>query len=88
MQSKRSKICNKKKLFVFLIILVYHFLFYFHLDESRRGTKKFGDKCESTDDCSFQGSICDSKKKSCQCIEELKATNHIDKCGRGNVIVL
>lgn len=48
-----------------------------------RGSKKFGDKCESTLECGFPGSICDSKKKSCQCVEDLPVTNHIDKCGKG-----
>ncbi|KAJ6637205.1 Glycerophosphodiester phosphodiesterase GDPD5, partial [Pseudolycoriella hygida] len=47
-----------------------------------RGTKKFGDKCESTLECGFPGSICDPKKKSCQCVENLPITNHIDKCGK------
>lgn len=48
-----------------------------------RGVKKFGDRCENTQECGFPGSICDSKKQKCQCIEELPATNHIDKCGKG-----
>uniref|UniRef100_A0A1B0CAY1 EB domain-containing protein n=2 Tax=Lutzomyia longipalpis TaxID=7200 RepID=A0A1B0CAY1_LUTLO len=51
-------------------------------DYSNRGNRKFGDKCEVTNDCGFPGSICDSKKKSCQCVPELPATNHIDKCGK------
>lgn len=46
-----------------------------------RGNKKFGDKCENTQECGFRGSICDSVKKSCQCLPDLPATNHIDKCG-------
>lgn len=68
----------------------YHFIdFSFFLcssplsDYANRGTKKFGDKCESTEECGFPGSVCDSKKKSCQCIEELPITNHLDKCGKG-----
>ncbi|CAH0778386.1 unnamed protein product [Bemisia tabaci] len=46
------------------------------------GTKKFGDKCENTWECGFDGGICDAIKKSCQCLPELPATNHIDKCGK------
>lgn len=57
-------------------------------DFAGRGLKKFGDKCETTQECGFPGSICDSKKRSCQCIEELPVTNHIDKCGKGNVIIM
>lgn len=56
-------------------------------DTANRGLKKFGDKCEKTEECGFPGSICDSKKRSCQCIEELPVTNHIDKCGKGNVLI-
>ncbi|XP_059612041.1 uncharacterized protein LOC132258659 isoform X2 [Phlebotomus argentipes] len=51
-------------------------------DYTNRGNRKFGDKCDVTNDCGFPGSICDSKKKSCQCVPELPATNHIDKCGK------
>lgn len=56
---------------------------FFISDYANRGKKKFGDKCESTQECGFPGSICDSKKRSCQCIEDLPVTNHIDKCGKG-----
>lgn len=59
------------------------FFSFFFTDYANRGGKKFGDKCESTKECGFSGSICDSKKRSCQCIEDLPATNHIDKCGKG-----
>lgn len=52
-------------------------------DYASRGQKKFGDKCENTLECGFPGSICDPKKKSCQCTEDLPVTNHIDKCGKG-----
>lgn len=52
-------------------------------DYASRGTKKFGDKCENTQECGFPGSVCEAKKRSCQCIEDLPATNHIDKCGKG-----
>lgn len=60
---------------------------HFISDYANRGMKKFGDKCEVTQECGFPGSICDSKKRSCQCIEELPVTNHIDKCGKGNVTI-
>ncbi|XP_067617417.1 uncharacterized protein jus isoform X2 [Eurosta solidaginis] len=51
-------------------------------DYAGRGQKKFGDKCENTLECGFPGSICDAKKKSCQCTEDLPVTNHFDKCGK------
>ncbi|XP_075154271.1 EB domain-containing julius seizure protein isoform X2 [Haematobia irritans] len=51
-------------------------------DYASRGQKKFGDKCDNTLECGFPGSICDTKKKSCQCTEDLPVTNHIDKCGK------
>ncbi|XP_053667781.1 uncharacterized protein LOC128718133 [Anopheles marshallii] len=51
-------------------------------DASSRGSKKFGDKCESTTECGFAGSFCDPKKHTCQCTVDLPATNHIDKCGK------
>ena len=55
----------------------------FFTDYASRGAKKFGDKCNNTLECGFPGSICDSKKKACQCTEDLQITNHIDKCGKG-----
>ncbi|XP_017143940.1 uncharacterized protein LOC108156780 isoform X1 [Drosophila miranda] len=51
-------------------------------DYASRGVKKFGDKCDNTLECGFPGSICDPKKKSCQCTEDLAVTNHYDKCGK------
>ncbi|KAM8705282.1 hypothetical protein ACLKA7_009704 [Drosophila subpalustris] len=51
-------------------------------DYASRGQKKFGDKCENTLECGFPGSICDPKKRSCQCTEDLHVTNHFDKCGK------
>ncbi|XP_034487763.1 uncharacterized protein LOC117791934 isoform X2 [Drosophila innubila] len=51
-------------------------------DYASRGQKKFGDKCENTLECGFPGSMCDPKKKSCQCTEDLHVTNHFDKCGK------
>ncbi|XP_054085309.1 uncharacterized protein LOC105211327 isoform X2 [Zeugodacus cucurbitae] len=55
-------------------------------DYASRGQKKFGDKCDNTLECGFPGSICDAKKKSCQCTEDLPVTNHIDKCGKEAVV--
>ncbi|XP_030080655.1 uncharacterized protein LOC111594446 [Drosophila hydei] len=55
-------------------------------DYASRGPKKFGDKCENTLECGFPGSICDPKKKSCQCTEDLQVTNHIDKCGKAAAV--
>lgn len=52
-------------------------------DITKRGNLKFGDKCETTDDCGFRDSVCDPKKKSCQCVPEFPITNHMDKCGKG-----
>ncbi|KAK6617599.1 hypothetical protein RUM44_005187 [Polyplax serrata] len=46
------------------------------------GGLKFGDKCKETAECDFEGSICDSVLKLCQCIPELPVTNHLDKCGK------
>ncbi|VVC25049.1 Hypothetical protein CINCED_3A007698 [Cinara cedri] len=47
--------------------------------------KKFGDECDSNEDCNFNGSTCamdrSNKKSSCQCLPEFEVTNHIDKCG-------
>uniref|UniRef100_A0A1Q3FV81 Uncharacterized protein n=2 Tax=Culex tarsalis TaxID=7177 RepID=A0A1Q3FV81_CULTA len=51
-------------------------------DPSKRGPLKFGDRCESTTECGFAGSVCDSTLRTCQCTSDLPATNHIDKCGK------
>lgn len=51
-------------------------------DPAGRGTLMFGDKCESTTDCGFAGSVCDSGTRTCQCTSDLPATNHLDKCGK------
>lgn len=56
-------------------------------DYTIHGSKKFGDKCESTQECGFPRATCDSKKKSCQCVENYPVTNHIDKCGKGNFLI-
>ncbi|XP_030563003.1 uncharacterized protein LOC115764228 isoform X2 [Drosophila novamexicana] len=55
-------------------------------DYASRGQKKFGDKCDNTLECGFPGSICDPKKKYCQCTDDLQITNHIDKCGKAAAI--
>lgn len=52
-------------------------------DYTIRGTKKFGDKCEHTEDCGFMYSVCDPKQRTCQCIEDMPVTNHYNKCGKG-----
>lgn len=53
-----------------------------HFDPAGRGTLMFGDKCESTTDCGFAGSVCDPGTRTCQCTSDLSATNHLDKCGK------
>lgn len=55
-------------------------------DLSGRGNKKFGDDCSVDKECSFAGSYCEPKKKKCACKEEFEATNHIDKCGHGELV--
>ncbi|XP_069686759.1 uncharacterized protein jus isoform X2 [Periplaneta americana] len=48
-----------------------------------RGNKKLGDKCNDTSECGFDGAVCSGDKKAtCQCQQDLPATNHIDKCGK------
>lgn len=76
------------KIAIFRALFIYRCTFIlisctFFIDYASRGQKKFGDKCENTLECGFPGSICDAKKKSCQCTEDLPVTNHIDKCGKG-----
>lgn len=56
--------------------------FNFFPDFAGRGTKKFGDTCDSTWECGFPNSICDKNVKKCQCEDRFQATNHIDKCGK------
>lgn len=58
-----------------------NFLFSF-TDSSSRGSKKFGDQCDSTWECGFAHSICDKNIRKCQCDERFPATNHLDKCGK------
>lgn len=50
---------------------------------SEEQKKKFGDKCSSTDECGFEGSVCDDLSGKCICRPEFPATNHLDKCGVG-----
>ncbi|KAL7022733.1 hypothetical protein ACKWTF_012363 [Chironomus riparius] len=49
-------------------------------DLSSRGKLKFGDPCETTQQCSFLGSVCLNRE--CVCEPFLEATNHFDKCGK------
>ncbi|CAG9807732.1 unnamed protein product [Chironomus riparius] len=49
-------------------------------DLSSRGKLKFGDPCETTQQCSFVGSVCLNRE--CVCEPFLEATNHFDKCGK------
>ncbi|XP_060524174.1 uncharacterized protein LOC132700703 isoform X2 [Cylas formicarius] len=42
---------------------------------------KFGDKCNSTSECGFAGSVCNQDSKTCLCRPEFTATNHLNKCG-------
>jgi len=58
------------------------------LPQDKVTERKFGDKCESNDDCHFNGSICriDRSNKKCLCQPEFEATNHIDKCGHNVAI--
>lgn len=50
------------------------------LDLSSRGKLKFGDPCETTQQCGFVGSVCLNRE--CVCEPFLEATNHFDKCGK------
>lgn len=50
--------------------------------------RKFGDSCKQTEECGFDRSICDSSTNTCQCQPEYPVTNHINKCGKGTVILL
>lgn len=59
----------------------------FFSDPHGRGDKKFSDRCDTTNDCGFAGSICDPKMKVCTCDREVSATNHIDKCGRRKFVI-
>lgn len=52
----------------------------------RSGNKKFSDPCESTEECGFADSVCDTSKKICLCVPEAPITNHIDKCGKAAAI--
>lgn len=48
-----------------------------------RGSLKFGDRCTKTQECGFEGSVCDEIKGLCTCMSEVPVTNHLDKCGKG-----
>ncbi|XP_044761692.1 uncharacterized protein LOC123318972 isoform X1 [Coccinella septempunctata] len=41
--------------------------------------RKYGDRCNETEPCSFEGSFCDKGK--CYCRPEFPVTNQVDKCG-------
>ncbi|XP_063218208.1 uncharacterized protein LOC134528486 [Bacillus rossius redtenbacheri] len=51
-----------------------------------RANKKFGDRCDEDDECSFGGAMCDKEKKMCQCLPELDVTDHVDKCGKAALV--
>lgn len=55
-------------------------------DPSSRGSLKFGDKCEMTQQCGFAGSIC--YQSYCTCSHEFMSTNHVDKCGKGEKVAV
>lgn len=55
---------------------------YFFSDPATRGDKKFGDKCNQTDECGFANSVCEAGKKTCQCEPGYPSSNQIDKCGK------
>lgn len=48
-----------------------------------KDTRLFGDKCDETAQCGFPDSVCDAKRKRCQCNDEFPVTNHFNKCGKG-----
>lgn len=50
--------------------------------------KKFGDKCASTDECGFEGAVCDEMTNKCYCRPEVPVTNHLDKCGIGKFTIV
>jgi hypothetical protein len=65
--------------------------YYLHLNKyfsvptavNQHGDKKIGDPCNRTSDCGFEGANCAGVKKStCQCLPDLTASNHVDKCGK------
>ncbi|XP_068081892.1 uncharacterized protein jus [Anabrus simplex] len=49
-----------------------------------RGKAKYGDPCNDTLTCSFEGSLCTgiASRMTCQCDPEMPATNSLDKCGK------
>ena len=57
--------------------------FYVLTATTQRGDKKIGDRCDSNNDCGFDGAVCTGDKRmTCQCQSDLPASNHIDKCGK------
>lgn len=53
-----------------------------HPDLLGRGDKMYDDRCNSTMDCGFLGSVCPSGIGRCHCTSDLPVTNHLDKCGK------
>lgn len=61
-----------------LLILLSHVHLSYSLDNDK---KKFGDRCSSTQECGFEGAVCDDIVFKCLCKPEVPVTNHLDKCG-------
>lgn len=64
-----------------LLLLIFWTHFTLQNDDYYQGEKKFGDRCDKTEECGFKGSICNEYTKTCQCKIEFPITNHLDKCG-------
>lgn len=65
-----------------LLLLLLLLLSHVQINKSSEDVKKkFGDKCRSTDECGFEGAVCDDLQGQCLCSPELPVTNHLDKCG-------
>ncbi|KAB0802200.1 hypothetical protein PPYR_04386 [Photinus pyralis] len=52
-----------------------------HPDMVGRGDKMYDDRCNSTNDCGFWGSVCAAMGR-CHCSPEYPISNHLDKCGK------
>ncbi|XP_050308558.1 uncharacterized protein LOC126744973 [Anthonomus grandis grandis] len=63
------------------LLLLMLLLFSYVQEIQSNDVKKFGDKCTSTDECGFEGAICDELAGACLCRPEFPVTNHLDKCG-------
>lgn len=53
-----------------------------HPEMVGRGDKMYDDRCNSTNDCGFWGSVCEPGILRCHCSADLPITNHLDKCGK------